>query len=105
MVISDKNGWPKIDEFMGRFIFILWDMDGKTTKIREMYSENTDGLKGRLFFTSFYEYEKENDDETMFGKLWHCARHMLHKFGDTLKRHTTAETKWQETAKNGGKLI
>jgi len=69
MVISDKNRWPKIDEFMGRFIFILWDMDGKTTKIREMYSENTDGLKGRLFFTSFYEYEKENHDETMFGKL------------------------------------
>jgi len=66
MVISDKNGWPKIDEFMGRFMFILWDMDGKTTKIREMYSENTDGLKGRLFFTSFYEYEKENHDETMF---------------------------------------
>jgi len=62
----DKNGWPKIDEFMGRFIFILWDMDEKTTKIREMYSENTDGLKGRLFFTSFYEYEKENHDETMF---------------------------------------
>ena len=54
---------------MGRFIFILWDMDGKTTKIREMYSENTDGLKGRLFFTSFYEYEKENQDETMFGEF------------------------------------
>jgi len=67
--ISDKNGWPKIDEFMGRFIFILWDMDGKTTKIREMYSENTNGLKGRLFFTSFYEYEKENHDETMFGEF------------------------------------
>ena len=69
ILISDKNGWPKIDEFMGRFIFILWDMDGKTTKVRELYSQNTDGLKGRLFFTSFYEYEKENHDETMFGKL------------------------------------
>ena len=71
ILFLDKNGWPKLDEFMGRFIFILWDMDGKTTKVREMYSQNTDGLKGRLFFTSFYEYEKENHDETMFGKSHH----------------------------------
>ena len=71
ILFLDKNGWPKLDEFMGRFIFILWDMDGKTTKVREMYSQNTDGLKGRLFFTSFYAYEKENHDESMFGKSGH----------------------------------
>ena len=79
-----------MNELLGRFIFILWDMDEKEIQTRKIYSQNTNGLqginfksqaqatlrrlirlieflfKGRAFFTSFYYDERYNHTETMF---------------------------------------
>ena len=35
-----------MNELLGRFIFILWDMDEKEIQTRKIYSKNTNGLQG-----------------------------------------------------------
>ena len=60
-----KGNMPSLDDMKGRVFFLLWDMDD----IREFYQKDTDGLRGRAFFTVYYYNERHDQTETPFRKL------------------------------------
>lgn len=58
---------PSLDDMKGRVFFLLWDMD----EIRDFYQKDTNGLRGRAFFTVYYYHERleSGQTETPFRKL------------------------------------
>ena len=60
-----NGNMPSLDDMKGRVFFLLWDMD----EIREFYQKDTDGLRGRAFFTVYYYNERHDQTETPFRKL------------------------------------
>ena len=58
---------PSLNDMKGRVFFLLWDMD----EIRDFYQKDTNGLRGRAFFTVYYYHERleSGQTETPFRKL------------------------------------